>query len=143
MTTTEAGPTAPTSDVVETPPSGTPPVAPKKTRGGFARKLPYALAVIALALGYAIGHNADNPQPKSVAQPNLVSADQLNAALAPSNGHTFENDRGYSALENGVQHSHGIDLPVTPAQRAELAHQMDLSRETALKYPTLASAEAA
>jgi hypothetical protein len=144
VTTTEAGPTTPTTDVPEAgAPNAPVPDRPKKSPGGFARRLPYALAVIALALGFAIGHNANNPQPKSVAQPNLVSADQLNQALAPSNGHTFTNDRGFSALENGVQHSHGIDLPVTPAQRAELARQMDLSRETALKYPTLASAEAA
>ncbi len=105
--------------------------------------MPYALAVLALAAGYAVGHTANNPSPPAVRQQNLVTAQQIDQALSATNGQAVENDRGYSQLENGVQHSHGLDLPMTQADRAELARQINLARETALRYPTLADAEQA
>jgi hypothetical protein len=116
---------------------------PRSTSRRLLWRLPYVLAVLALGVGYLAGHTTNNPAPTASAQNNLVTPAQINAALTPSNGHAVENDRGFSLLENGVQHSHGIDLPVTPAQRKELARQMDLTRRTALEYPTLKDAERA
>jgi len=116
----------------------------RRPRTEVSRRLPYAFVILALVVGYLLGHSTDNPAPEQQAkQPNLVTPAQINAALTPSNGHAFENDRGFSALENGIQHTHGIDLPLTDAQRTELSRQMNLARETALRYPTLADAEGA
>ena len=52
-------------------------------------------------------------------------------------------DRGFSKLENGMEHGHAFTQPVSDADRATLARQMVLARETALRYPTVAAAEAA
>ncbi|MFM7270255.1 MAG: hypothetical protein ACKO2C_01305 [Actinomycetes bacterium] len=52
-------------------------------------------------------------------------------------------DRGFAALANGEQHAHGFTLPLTPQERRELGRQLALARETALRYPTVADAEAA
>jgi len=51
-------------------------------------------------------------------------------------------DRGFSALENGMQHS-GFQQPISKADRVELARQLTLAREVALQHPTVADAEAA
>jgi hypothetical protein len=52
-------------------------------------------------------------------------------------------DRGFSKLENGDQHAHSFTQAISKADRAELARQLTLARETALKYPTVKDAEAA
>jgi len=52
-------------------------------------------------------------------------------------------DRGFSKLENGMQHGHSFTQPISDADRATLAHQMELARQVALQYPTVAAAEAA
>ncbi len=52
-------------------------------------------------------------------------------------------DRGFSQLENGMEHGHGFPQAISKADRVELARQLTLARETALQYPTVASAEAA
>jgi len=117
-----------------------PPV--RRPRRALARRLPYALVVLALAAGYAVGHSTNVTGSGSTTAP-LVTADQINQALNATNGHAVVNDRGYSLLENGVQHSHGFDLPMSQADRHELARELNLARETALKYPTLADAERA
>lgn len=117
------------------------PSQPRKARGALWRRLPYALAVLALAAGYAIGHSANPAAPRPVASsPSLVTPQQINQALAATNGQPEVNDRGFSQLENGVQHSHGFELPVTAAQRTLLSHQMSVALETALRFPTLADA---
>jgi hypothetical protein len=51
-------------------------------------------------------------------------------------------DRGFSALENGMQHG-GFQQPISKTARVELARQLSLAREVALQYPTVADAEAA
>ena len=51
-------------------------------------------------------------------------------------------DRGFSKLENGMQHG-GFQQPISKADRVELARQLTLAREVALRYPTVADAEAA
>ncbi len=73
-----------------------------------------------------------------------MTPEQISQALAGATGSaTPENDRGFSSLDNGVQHSHGFELPVSAATRTLLTHQMNLARETALRYPTLADAQRA
>lgn len=52
-------------------------------------------------------------------------------------------DRGFSLLENGEQHAHGFTQAVSKADRVVLAHQMELARQVALQYPTVADAEKA
>jgi hypothetical protein len=100
--------------------------------------------VLTLAAGYAIGQNASNPAPRPVAaSPALVTPQQINQALSATNGTPEVNDRGYSQLENGVQHSHGFELPMNAADRKLLAHQLTLAQQTAMRYPTLADAERA
>jgi hypothetical protein len=119
-----------------------PPKPPRRTRLG--RRLPYALVAVALAAGYALGHTITTPAPRAASSsPAVVSPDQINQALAANNGVATGNDRGFSLLENGVQHSHGFELPMTVADRKELARELDIARLTALQYPTLADAEAA
>jgi len=107
----------------------------------LGRRLPWAVALLALAGGFAIGHRT-NPEPVvSGATASVVTPEQVNSALAASSGHAAPvNDRGYSLLENGVQHGHGFELPMTLAERKELGRQLDLARATALRFPTLGDA---
>ena len=117
---------------------------PARASSRLARRLPWAVAVLALAAGYGIGHRAapDAAAPTGVA--SVVTPEQVNQALAASSGHAEPvNDRGYSQLENGVQHGHGFDLPMTVAERQELGRQLDLARQAALQYPTLGDAKRA
>ena len=70
-----------------------------------------------------------------------VTPQQINEALSGNGiGITAQNDRGFSQLENGFQHKHTFPLPLTPAQQASLAHQMNLTREVSMEFPTLADA---
>jgi hypothetical protein len=102
------------------------------------------VAVLTLAGGYAIGRSANNPAPPpSAAAPALVTPQQINQALSATNGQPEVNDRGFSQLENGVQHSHGFEQPMTAADRKLLTHQLAVAQGVALKFPTLADAERA
>jgi hypothetical protein len=141
VTTTADRPSSLQVTALTDPPRYSP---PRRSRGRLWRRLPYALAVLALAAGYAIGHSASNPAPKPVASsPTLVTPQQINQALSATNGTPEVNDRGFSQLENGVQHSHGFELPMSAADRKLLSHQVTLAEQTAMRYPTLADAERA
>ncbi len=72
-----------------------------------------------------------------------ASAPASEAAPHAHSDATAVDDRGFSLLENGVQHSHTFEQPVSPADRVELARQLTLTREVALQYPTVKDAEAA
>jgi hypothetical protein len=52
-------------------------------------------------------------------------------------------DRGFSKLENGMQHGHAFQQAISKADRVELARQLTLTRQVALQYPTVKDAEAA
>ncbi len=68
----------------------------------------------------------------------------MTAAQMKAMGHTAAvDDRGFAKLANGEQHSHAFTQAVPKADRVLLAHQMELARQTALRYPTVADAEAA
>jgi len=115
------------------------------TRSPLARRLPVALLVFGIAMGFAVGGWAVSSS-SSDSGTTSVSAGggaQLTKAITAANAATVVDDRGFSKLENGVQHSHGLDQALTPAERVELARQMNLARDAALQYPTLADAQAA
>ncbi len=116
---------------------------PPRRRWRPGRRVFYALTLVMLAVGYAIGSAAHTSTPSAVQPPPIVTPEQINQALSTTNGQPTVNDRGFSLLENGVQHSHGFDLPMSQADRTELSREMNLARETALRYPTLADAQAA
>jgi hypothetical protein len=88
-----------------------------------------------LAIGQAVSTSKAGPS-----LPIVSAADIDNAA---ANAHGTVQDRGFSKLENGVQHSHAWEQPVSKADRRLLSHQMQVARQTALSLPTLADAEAA
>ena len=101
-------------------------------------------SVVGLAVGYLVGQGGSQPAPKVTAGGQAaVTPEQISQALAGTGTASPANDRGFSRLDNGVQHSHGFELPITPADRAVLAHQLVLARAAAAQYPTLADAERA
>lgn len=64
----------------------------------------------------------------------------VNAPAPGGNAPAFD-DRGFSKLDNGHQaEEKQFDLPVDPATRLQLQHQLLLAREIAMKYPTVADA---
>lgn len=72
------------------------------------------------------------------------------ATVAQTSSHDAEHaathavdDRGFAKLANGEQHAHEFTQPVSKEDRVELSRQLALARDTALRYPTVADAEAA
>jgi hypothetical protein len=109
-----------------------------RARRGLLEGLAVVAIVVAVVAGvFAIGRAVSTGTSKASA-PLVSPADIANAA---ANAHGQVDDRGFSKLENGVQHSHGWEQPVAKADRQLLSHQMIVARETALQYPTLADAE--
>ena len=73
-------------------------------------------------------------------------SDGMTAAEMAAMGHTTDtavHDRGFSKLENGMEHGHAFPEAISRADRTELARQLTLAREVALQYPTVADAEKA
>jgi hypothetical protein len=98
---------------------------------------------VTLAVGYGIGQ-ANTTTSSGAATPApapAVTPQQINEALSGNGiGITAQNDRGFSKLENGFQHQHTFPLALTPAQQTLLSHQMNLTRQVSLQFPTLADA---
>jgi hypothetical protein len=115
------------------------PAPGKRGPGIIRRRLPWVAVIVAVAVGFLIGQNADSG--KTSTQKALVTPAQISSAAA--NAQTPVDDRGFAKLENGVQHNHGFELPMSVSDRRELTREMNLARETALQYPTLADAEKA
>jgi len=100
-----------------------------------------ALAAIAgTAAAARPGHEADHAKKHKHTK---AMAGMTAAEMAAMNGTGSVDDRGFAALANGEQHSHGFTQAVSKADRVTLARQMELARQTALQYPTVADAEAA
>jgi hypothetical protein len=95
--------------------------------------------VAATAAGAWPRHEAD----RSKKHATKKGAAGMTAAEMAAMGHTAVDDRGFAKLANGEQHSHGFTQAVSKADRVVLARQMELARQTALRYPTVADAEAA
>lgn len=143
MTTVQTGTTGYESEVLQShgTSGGRPSGSSAGRRSLLARRLPYALLVAGLAAGYGIGHGTDASAPRPAAPlQQVVSPQQINQALSSTNGAPVVDDRGFSLLENGVQHNHGFELPVSPSDRKLLSHQMLVAQQTAMEYPTLADA---
>jgi hypothetical protein len=142
MTTTESRETAGQHAWGIEPPPAPPghPPATRDRRSGIVRRTVWIVAVIlALAFGFLIGQ--DSGSSSGSAQRPLVTPAQISSAAASAQ--TPVDDRGFAKLENGVQHSHGFEQAMSVGDRRELSREMNISRETALQYPTLADAEKA
>jgi hypothetical protein len=103
-----------------------------------------ALLALAAVAGAAAAtrprHEADHAKKHHHAK---AAAGMTAAEMAAMSSTAVADDRGFAALANGEQHNHGFTQPVSKADRVLLAHQMELARQTALRYPTVAAAEAA
>jgi len=122
-------------------------------------KLIAALSAVVIVVGVAlVGHavGTDTKNSSSVVAPAASTAPSSNPAaqavtansVAAGAGHVHGgaaavDDRGFSLLENGVQHTHTFTQAVSPADRVLLSHQLELARQVALQYPTVADAERA
>jgi hypothetical protein len=96
-------------------------------------------AVAATAAGAWPRHGTDRSKKHSTKK----GMAGMTAAEMAAMGTAAVDDRGFAKLANGEQHSHGFTQPVSKADRVVLARQMELARQTALRYPTVADAEAA
>ena len=125
------------------------PTAHTANRVGIGRWVVAVLLVGAAAVVASIAHAA--PEPSSSATAALGDtaaaassehdhhADASSAAATTDlNGHAIS---GVKAQD--VAHESEPDQPLDAATRSELAQQLIAARETALKYPTVADAEAA
>lgn len=65
----------------------------------------------------------------------MTAAEMAGMGHASSNG-----DRGFSKLANGKPEHRSMTLAVSKQDRRTLARQMELARQVALKYPTVADA---
>ncbi|MBU3702473.1 MAG: hypothetical protein FGM58_10555, partial [Acidimicrobiia bacterium] len=105
------------------------------------------LAAVVLAAGALASPSASNHAhanggcPKGFKpNPDLVSAD--GHAHAGADACVVADDKGFSALSNG--HHHTIrNEPLDPATQAELDRQLDVTRQVAARFPTIADAAAA
>ena len=96
-----------------------------------------AIVVIAAAAGIAYALGSSNATTRTIVK--TVPAPARPAAPAPA-----VDDRGFSKLDNGHQaETSTFDQPMDPATRRLLQHQLELAREVAMRYPTVADAEAA
>lgn len=116
----------------------------------ITRLVPVVLAAALVVTGCSSDRTAAAGRPghgddtSSTTKPHGHSMKGMTAAEMKAMGHTSaSDDRGFAKLANGEQHSHAFTQPVSKAERVQLAHQMELARQTALKYPTVADAEAA
>jgi hypothetical protein len=106
--------------------------ARKRRRIGPGGRVGIAAVIVAIVCGFAIGRAVD-PAPRRVS-PSLVSPQEI--ASAAANTAQSIDDRGFSQLENGIQHTHTFQQSVDPATQKLLSHQMDLTRQVALQFPT-------
>jgi hypothetical protein len=76
----------------------------------------------------------------------VTLADESQPHSHDANGNSIAtpvDDRGFSKLANGEQHDHSFTQAITPADRVKLGQQLELARQVALQYPTVADAEKA
>jgi hypothetical protein len=95
------------------------------------------VAVLVVAAG-AVAYGAGVSQRSTKTIVRTVAAPPAAASSATVN------DRGFSELDNGHQAATGaFQQPLTAQQQALLQQQLILARATAMRYPTVADAEAA
>jgi hypothetical protein len=94
-----------------------------------------AVAIVAITTLVTYALSSQHTETKTVVQ--TVRVPQRTAA-APVD------DRGFSQLDNGHQaEAPAFYTPVDPTTRLALQHQLEIAREAAMRYPTVADAEAA
>ncbi len=116
-------------------------------KGGILelRKLviPLLAASFVFAAACSANGNAESKETTSTSKQNADRSGGMSAAEMADMGHaSSEGDRGFSKLANGEPEHQTMTLPISKADRRTLARQMVLARETALRYPTVADAEA-
>ena len=79
---------------------------------------------------------------KSTAKPHSDGMTAAEMAAMGTSGAAAD-DRGFSKLENGMEHGRAFPEAISKVDRTELARQLTLAREVALQYPTVADAEKA
>jgi hypothetical protein len=95
------------------------------------------IVVVAAAAGIAYALGAANSTTKTVVR----TVQSPSPSVVPP---VSIDDRGFSKLDNGHQaETNTFDQPVDPATRLLLQHQLELARDVAMRYPTVADAEAA
>lgn len=99
--------------------------------------------------------SANQAKPVTMAGGAHDMAAMMDHDMAPTGSHSKAelaflfpdgDDKGWSKLENGMQHNTAPAVPLaklTPDVRAQLDHQLWLTAEVAKKYPTVKDAEAA
>jgi hypothetical protein len=101
-------------------------------RVGIIGVVVLVFAAGALAYGAGVSQRSTKTVVRTVAGPPATVAS------------TAVNDRGFSKLDNGHQAETGVfQQPLTSQQEAVLQQQLILARAAAMRYPTVADAEAA
>jgi hypothetical protein len=124
-------------------------------RSSSSEALIATISVVAIVFGvWAVGRAIADDSPTSARSAQVAanssgaaSAAGASSAASASAGHDHSapavDDRGFSQLENGHQHATQFEEPMDEATRAQLAHQLEVTRQVALQYPTVADAVAA
>ncbi len=104
------------------------------------------LGVVALGAASCSSNTAaaeSTPQHKHSHKHTHAKGAMTAKEMAAMGGGAAADDRGFSKLENGMEHGHSFPQAISKTDRVELARQLTLAREVALQYPTVADAEAA
>jgi hypothetical protein len=115
-------------------------------RGQSSEVVIALVSVLAIVFGvWAVGAAmSDDDDPVSTAASIAAGTDDAATANGGhDHGTTAVDDRGFSLLENGHQHDAHFEQPLDTTTRAELARQLQVTREVAQQYPTVADVEAA
>jgi hypothetical protein len=102
-----------------------------------------AIKAVQPAATATAGDDAGANAAASATPVTLADESQPHTHDANGNSVALPQDRGFSKLENGEQHTHTFTQAISPADRVKLAQQLELARQTALQYPTVADAEKA
>src|SRR5436305_1832488 len=109
---------------------------------------PKWMGFLAIVAGTAIlGAGCMRPRPpvaKTTTTAAVTAASTTTTVAGHGHDHAGDdgNDKGWSLLMSGHDH-HDPDVPLDDATQAQLDRQLDLTRQLAAKYPTVAAAEAA
>jgi len=108
-----------------------------RTKNSMRLSLGVIVGVFALTTAVAASPGARNHDAHTHDNGSTAAAGHDHGAAAPAD------DKGLSALSNGHHHVIGPELPLDPATRAQLTHQISVTQDVAKMYPTVAAAEAA
>jgi hypothetical protein len=114
---------------------------------GLARRVArgrgLAIVGVAAALVATTGAVASPSARDHAAHSHGEAAGEAGAAGHTHGGLPAGDDKGFSLLHNGHQHSHASDKPLTARERVLLARQLAATTPLIARYPTLGAAESA